>query len=124
MPVPFLPALHAALNRSADLSVMVAVILMRMVEMAADEEVDVVAVRNAGMAAVSGVNVAHLVALAGVIGRALRGIVGVHVQCVFLALLAILMMQMTVVQIVDMIAVFDRGVPAVSSVGMIVLLVE
>lgn len=97
----------------------VAVVAVRMMEMTVDEIIDVIAVRHRFMAASRTVNMARLMAAAvsGTyiwIGRA-------HFEPVFVHMITVRVMQVAVVQIVDMIAMRDRGVPAVRTVLMIMM---
>jgi hypothetical protein len=90
----------------------VAVIAVRMMQVACDEVVRVVAVRDRVVAAVGAVLVAFLMAAAIVAGRAASRIRGVDRQHVFLDGAAIGMVQMSVVKIIDVAVVEDARVPA------------
>lgn len=75
------------------------------------------------MTAARAVNMILFVTAAIVASRALVGILGGNLDGVMLYVTAVfLMMQMPVVQIVDMVAVFDGGVAAVLSVVVIVMI--
>ena len=99
----------------------VAVVRVRVMEMAVYEVVDVVAMRNWLMSAVGAVDVSGLVALARMVGSAVRGVLDVDVEHMLVDVVAVRVMEMALVQVVDMIAVRDRGVSAAGPVlvGMI-----
>jgi len=96
-------------------------IAMRMMKMAIDQVVDMVAVRNSFVSASGTVDVACFMPAA--VRRALIGIFCANFDPVLVDMVAMRVMQMAVVQIVDVIAVPDRGVPAVRSVLVIVMCV-
>jgi hypothetical protein len=96
--------------------VIVAVVAVRVVQMAVDQIVDVVAVRHRLVAATRPVLVPRLVAGAAVIGRAAVGIAGRHLDDVLVDVIAVGMVQVAVVQIVDVVAVANGAMTAVGTV--------
>jgi hypothetical protein len=91
-------------------------VAVRVVQMALDAVIDVVAVRNRLMTATGAVDMARLVTAAAVIGRAAVGIFGGDPDHMLVDMVLMRMVQMTVVQVVDMVAVADGGVPAIGPV--------
>lgn len=111
------PRGHASLENALagddlDRSVVIAMIAMRMMKPAVHEVIDVIAVRNGLMPAVGTMNMAGVVAHMTKLRRATVGIFGADVDGVLLNGVAGLMVQMAVMQVVDMIAVFDPDVAA------------
>jgi hypothetical protein len=96
-------------------------IAVRMVEMAIDEIVDVVAVPHLGMAAAGTVNVPRRMTTALVRGRAGVGIDRGHFDHTLVDVIAVSVVQVAVVQIVDVPIVFDGQMSAARS--MLVLVV-
>jgi hypothetical protein len=76
--------------------VIVAVMAVRMVQVAVDEIVDVIPMRHRFMTASRSVNVTRVVAAAA--RRALVRIFGAHVEPVLVYMIAVRMMQMTVIR--------------------------
>jgi hypothetical protein len=99
--------------------VVVAVIAVRMVQVAFDEIVDVIPMRHRFMTAPRSVNVARVVAPAA--RRALVRIFGTHFEPVLVYMIAVRVMQMTVMQVINMIVVRDRSMSAVRAVLMVVV---
>jgi hypothetical protein len=95
----------------------VTMIAMGMVQVVIDEVVDVVAVRHRLVPAIGSVSVCDLVAAALVIGRAAFRILCSDLQDMLLnqggARLPHRMMEVTVMKIIDMTAVFDADMAAV-----------
>lgn len=91
--------------------VIVAMIAVRMVQVAIDKIIDVVAMRHLCMSAVRTVRVRAVD-----LRRALCGIGRVDRDHMFIDVIFMHMMQMAVVKIVDMISMVDRGVPAARTV--------
>ena len=87
-----------------------------MVQVPADEVVDVVAVRNLFVTAAGLMHVRDLMLAAGVLGRAVRRIGRADLQDMLVDVVAVRVMQMPVVQVVEVVAVLDRRVPAIGSV--------
>lgn len=92
-----------------------------MVQVAADEVVGVIAVGHGFVAAAGAVLMALLV-FAAVVSRRARGRIGAaDFELVLLDVLAVLMVQMAVVEIIDVAVVFHRGVAAVRTVLVVVV---
>jgi hypothetical protein len=106
-------------SREVNWAMVVAVIAVRMVQVAVDEIVDVVPMRHCVVTARRAVDVARLVAAAA--RRTLVRIFGAHFEPVLVYMIAVHMMQMTVVQIVDVIVVLDCRMPTVRTVLMVVV---
>ncbi len=98
----------------------VAVRSVRVVEMAVDQVADMAGVRNGGVAAARVMHVSGLVPLAVMIRGADVGMRGVRGDLVLVHVIAVARMEVPVVQIVDVVSVFDGYVPAVSAVNVIV----
>ncbi|WP_277043388.1 hypothetical protein [Caballeronia mineralivorans] len=111
---------HAiARSREVNRAVVVAVIAVRMVQVAVDEIVDVIPVRHRFMAAPWSVNVARLVTAAA--RRAFVRIFGAHFELMLVYMIAVRMMQMTVMQIINVIVVLDRSMSTVRAMLVVVL---
>ena len=87
-------------------------VAVRMVKVAIDEIVDMVAVRDSLMSASWSVHMARLVSGTTVVRRATIRIFGRHFNGVFVHVIGMRVVQMPVVQVVDMIAVAHRRVSA------------
>jgi zinc/manganese transport system substrate-binding protein len=102
----------------------VAVTLVRMMQVAVDQVVDVVAVGNRFVPAARLVPVAGLVAAALVIGRAALGVGALHGDGVLVHVAGVLVVQVPVVQVVHVVLVAQRGVAAPGLVAVVVILME
>jgi hypothetical protein len=103
--------------RFGDLPVVVAVVAVRMVQVAIDQVIDVVAVRHRFVAATRPVLVAPRVSAALMLGSALRRILGAHRHGVLLDGAGLRgMVQVAVVQIIDVAVMLYGGVAAVRAV--------
>ena len=100
-------------------------IAMRMVQVAIDQIVDVISVRNCFVTAVGAVNVACVMPAALMVWRASRWVCIGNVQ-VMLFDLSVWphVVQVPVVQIIDVIPVLDTGMFAVRTMNVVVLGVE
>ena len=98
----------------------VAVISVRMVQMTSDQVVDVIPVRDHVVPTIGAVLVRRAMLPAGVLGSAAFGVDVADLEHVLVDVVAVQVMQMTVVQVVEMIVVFDRSMPAGRPVLMIV----
>jgi hypothetical protein len=98
---------------------------MRMMQMAIDEIIDMVTVGNRRMSAARTMNMVLVMPLADMAPRASRRIGVGDVQCMLLDDAASgLMVQVAVVQIIDMVTMLNRGVPAIGSVDMVMMFVS
>ena len=100
-------------------TVVVAVAPVRVVQVAGDKIVHVIAVRHRFMAAAGPVNVARLMPRAGMLRGADGGIGSAHFDDVLVVMVAVRRMQVAVVQIIDVAAVLDGGVAAAGSVDVV-----
>lgn len=87
-------------------------IAMRMVKPAVHKVIDVIAMRNGLVPAVGAMNMAGVVAHVTEFRRATVGILSAYLNGVLFNGAAGLMVQMAVMQVIDMIAVFDRDMTA------------
>jgi hypothetical protein len=93
-----------------------------MVQMAIHQVIHVVAVRDGGMATIRAVHMILGVTVACMSTGARCRIDRRDFQCMLLDnAVRCLMMQMAIMQIVDVIAVLDRGVPAVRAMDVVVM---
>lgn len=98
--------------------------VVRMVQVSIDEVIDMVAVRNGWVSATWSVNVSRFVSRADVTAGASRGVRFGDVQRMFFYLSrASGVVQVSIVQVVDMAVVFDRGMPTTFTVFVIVMIV-
>jgi GNAT superfamily N-acetyltransferase len=104
--------------------VVVAVVPVRMVEMLVYEVVEVVSMRHLLVTAARSVRVCGLVLTAVVRRRAVRRVGVGHLEDVLVDVVVVIVVQMPVVQVVDVVLVLDRGVPAAGAVQMFVSLVD
>ena len=103
-------------------TVVVAVITVRMMQMTVDQVVDVITVRYRGVSAVRAVHVPGIVPLA-VVRRAARGVDIGDLDNMFVVVIVMGAVQMPVMQIAGVVAVFDRNVTALRAVlvGMVLM---
>lgn len=101
----------------------VAMITVRMVQVAIHEVIDVVAVRHRLMPATGTVNMAGGVAAATVLRGAAIGILRADRNHMLIDMVTMHMMEMSIVQVVHMALMFDRGMAAVRAVLMVVVIV-
>lgn len=98
---------------------------MRMMQMAIDEIIDMVAVGYRGMSASRTMDVVYVVTLADMAPGTSRRIGVGDVQCMLLDdTVGGLMMQVAIVQIIDVITMLNRGVPAIGTMDMVVMFVS
>ena len=107
-----------------DPPVIIAVVTVRVMQVAGDEVVDVIAVRDLLVTAVRAVDVLALVGGAVVLRSAVGGMVGVDLDDVLVDVIPVGVMQVPAVEIVDVAVVFDGGVSAARLVLVLVLLVD
>ena len=98
----------------------VAVVAVRMVQVAVDEIVDMIAVRNLRVATIRAVDVPRLMAAALVMGRAFIGVRRSHRQHALINMVAMVMMQVTVVQVINVSVVLDGQMTATRTMLMFV----
>jgi hypothetical protein len=96
--------------------VVVAVVAVRVVQVAVDEIVDVIPMRHRLMTATGAVLMPRFVPLAAMLGRAAIRVFRSHVDDVLVDVVAVHMVQVPVVQVVNMIAMTYRRVAAVGAV--------
>lgn len=106
-----------------DGTVVVAVAVVRVMKVAVDQVVDVIAVWHGRVTAVIAMDMGRVMATAVVVGSAGSGVAVVHAEHVFVDVIAMHVMEMAVVEIIDMTIVFDREVAAVAPMFVIMLLV-
>jgi hypothetical protein len=106
-----------------DGAMIIAVIAVWVMQVAIDEVVDVVAVRDGLVAAAGAVDVIGLVAAALMSGGAGRGVLLAHGDGVLVIVAVVGVVQVAVVEVVDVTIVTDGGVAAVGAVDMIVVVV-
>src|SRR5690606_17335940 len=88
-------------------------------QMAIDQVVDVVPVGHRLVAATRTVNVSGVVSAAGVVRGAARGVSVGDLQAMLVAVIAVGKVEVSVVQVVDVVSVLDRRVAAAGSVDVI-----
>jgi hypothetical protein len=108
-------------SRSLKRAVIVAVPGVRMVQVPADEVVDVIAVRDGVVPAARPVHVTRNVGAAGVRGRARRRVRSVDADCALVDVAGVGVVQMPVVQVIGVAAVCDRRMTAAGTVGVSVV---
>jgi hypothetical protein len=96
-------------------------VAVREVQMTIDDIARMIAVRNRFVTAVGAVNVSCFVTAAFVVWRAVGRIIGGHFERVLIYMVVVHMMQMSVVQIVYVVAMLNRGVSTARAVLMFVV---
>lgn len=102
----------------------VAVVLVRVVQVVPDQKVDVVAVRDVRVAAALTVHVSVVVGVAAVLRRAGGGVLRVDLEHVLVHMVAVGMVEMTVMQVVHVAIVLHCDVAAVRAVLVRVLVMR
>jgi hypothetical protein len=97
-------------------AVIVAVIAVRVMQVAVDEVVDVVAVRHGLVAAAGAMHVARRVPGTAMVGRAPIRVARRDLDHVLIDMILVRVVQVAIVQVVDVPVMADRRVPAVGSV--------
>jgi len=101
---------------------MIAVAIVRIVQVAIDDVADVVAMRNRFVAAAGAVHMPRCVGCAGMAPGATAGVGRVHIQGVFVnAAVNRGEMQVAIVNVTHMVAVLNAGVPAAGAVRVVVM---
>ncbi|XXV14666.1 hypothetical protein WMF00_43925 [Sorangium sp. So ce1182] len=103
---------------------MVAVPAVRVVQVAVDEEVDVISVRDSGVPASSAVLVLHVMPRARVARGTLLRVLVVHREDVLVNMITMPVMQVAIVQVVDVVTVAYRLVSARLAVLVCMLVVR
>ena len=98
-------------------AVVVAVVAVLVVQTAVYDVVGVVAVRHGFVAAAFAVDMAGT----GLHGVAAVGVGGVYIEAVFVVVAVVLVVQVAVMDVVDVVAVFDRGMAAAFAVNVLVV---
>lgn len=93
------------------------------VQMTIHQIVDVVAVGNGFVTAARSMNVTRVVGRAFMTVCAIGCVIGVYIQGMFVYVIAVDMMQVTVMQKIDVVAVLDGGVTTAGAVLMVVIFV-
>ena len=104
-----------------DRTMVVAMVAVRVVQVAVDQVVDVVTVRDGFVAATGAMDVAGLVAAAFVLGRAAVGVGGRDRDHVLVDVVAMRMVQVAVVQVIDMTVMADGRVAAAGAMGVVMV---
>lgn len=112
----------ASASGQRDRAMIVAMVAVRMMQVTADQIVDMVAVRHGLVAAAWAVHMLPVVATAAVAGRATFGIGRADRDHMLVDAVAMRVVQMTILQVIDMAVVLDRGVAAAGSVAVAGLL--
>jgi hypothetical protein len=99
----------------------VAMIAMRMMQVTVDKVVDVIAVWYRFVSTARPVHVACIMSAAIVVRRTLIRVFRADLKFVLVDMIAMRMMQVTIMQVIDMIAVLDSSVSAVRAVLMVVV---
>ena len=94
----------------------VAVVAVRMMQMAIDEVIDVVAMRHRFVAAARAMHVAGFVAVAVMVGGADVRVGGADGDGVFIDVVAVRVVQVAAVQVINVAFVCDGGVTAIRAV--------
>lgn len=104
-----------------DRAMVVAMVAVRVVQVAVDQVVDVVTVRDGFVAATGAMDVAGLVTAAFVLGRAAVGVGGRDGDHVLVDVVAMRMVQVAVVQVIDMAIMADGRVAAAGAMGVVMV---
>lgn len=108
-------------SHDLDGAVVITVIAVRMVQMAVDEIVDMIDVRDRFVAAARAMDVSSIMPGAAMVGRATIRILVAHLNPMLIHMIGVRMVKMTIVEIVDMVAMPNRDVAALRSVRVIVI---
>ena len=101
----------------------IAVLIVRVMEMPIDQIVDMIAVRHRFVAATGAMCMGLRMASAKVFGRAIFRIVACNSNYMFISVIPVLVMQMPVMQIIDMIIMHDTRMAALRPVWMSMIFV-
>lgn len=99
----------------------IAMIAVRMVQMAVDEIIDMIAVWDRFVAAARTMDVGSIVSGAVMVGRATIRILVAHLNPMFIHVTRVRVVKMTIVEVVHVVAMPNRDVAALWSVRVIVV---
>jgi hypothetical protein len=99
----------------------IAVIAVRMVQMAGDEIVDVVAMWDCFVAATGSVNVSRIMSGAAMVGRATIRILVAYFNPMLVHMIRVGMVKMSIVEVIDVVGVPDSNMAAAGSMYVIVI---
>lgn len=99
----------------------ITVIAVRVVQMAGDEIVDVIAMRNRFVAAAGAMNVSSIMSGAAMVGRATIRVPVAHLNPMLVDMIGMRMVKMAIVKIIDMASMPDGNVAAAGSVRVVVV---
>ena len=102
-------------------TMIIAMITMRMMKVAIDKIIDVIAMRHRFMSAARAMHVTRLVAAAAVVQRASIGIFRTYLNDMLVNVIAMLMMEVAIMQIVDVIAVTNRCMATAGAMPMVMI---
>lgn len=105
------------LNRT----VVIAVIAVRMMKVAVDQIVDVITMRYRFVSAARPVDMARIMGATVMVGCTLVRVLCADLKPVLVYMIGMRMMQVPVMEVIDVIAMFDGRVPAVRAVLMVVV---
>lgn len=116
-------AATAEQSDQGDGAVVVTVAAVRVVQVAVDQVVYVIAVGNSLMAAAGAMRVAGCVAAAGVRRRTCLGVRAAHREHVLIDMIFVIMVKVAGVQVISMVAMKDGAVAAVRAMDVLVVFV-
>jgi hypothetical protein len=102
----------AQLCGNLQLAVIIAVVVVRVMQVILDQVINVIAMRNSLVPAVRAMNVILVVSPTVVVGSAVRRIGAAHLNLVLVDMITLNIVQMAVVKIIDMAIVLHRRMPA------------
>lgn len=102
-------------------TMIITVIAVRMVQMAVDEIIDMIAVRDRFVAAAWAMDVGSIVPGAAVVGCATVRVLVAHLNAVFIHMTGVRVVKMTIVEVIYVVAMPNRDVTALWSVRVIVV---
>jgi hypothetical protein len=111
------------LRRPLDRTMVITMVAVRVMQVPVDEIVNMIHMRHAFVTAPRAMHMGPIVSSAGMIGCALVPVRAVAFENVFVNVIAVQVMQMTIVQIVGMAVVPDRDVTAARSMCVSVMFV-
>lgn len=109
------------LANDLEAAVIVAMVAVREVQVTIDQIADVIAVRHRLVPAAKAVHVSDLMPATGVRRRAGRRVACAHFDAMLIDMIAVHVVQMTIVQVVHMVAMAHGGVPAIRTMNVAVI---